>query len=149
MLQKFSALSFVLVTLAIVFAGCQKGDVISNEEDISGTWAVTGIRSNAANDWDGDGDSETDIYGNYSYCQRDIVLVFNEYGTGQARQGCNAYWQNLNWTLSDNNRTLNIDLIEDEIVLDNLRVDNNIIRGEDHIYSNGRNYTITYTLERR
>lgn len=135
--------------LAIVFTSCQKGDVISDEEDISGTWVVTGIHSNAANDWDGDGYTETDIYASYSYCQRDIVLVFDEYGTGQGRQGCNAYWQNLNWSLSNNNRTLNIDLIEDVIVLNNLRINSGIIQGEDQVYSNGRNYTITYTLQRR
>jgi hypothetical protein len=114
-----------------------------------GTWAVTGIRSNIANDWNGDGYSETDIYGTYSSCLRDIVLVFDDYGTGQGRQGCHSYWQNLNWQLTNNNHNLRIDLIEDVIELSNLRVSSNTIQGDDNVYSNGRYYTVTYTLQRR
>lgn len=149
MIRKISSLSLSLITATLLLSSCMKGNVISNEDDIAGTWAVTGIRSNPANDWDGDGYTETDVLGSYSYCQRDIVLVFDPYGTGQGRQGCNSYWQNLNWRLSNGNRTLNIDLMEDVIELNNLRISYNTIRGEDNVYSNGRNYTITYTLERR
>jgi hypothetical protein len=149
MLKKFFTLSFLTIATIFIFSSCTKSDVISNEYDVVGTWAVTGIRSNAANDWDGDGRSETDIYGTYSSCQRDIVLVFDDYGTGQGRQGCNSYWQNLNWQLTNNNRNLRIDLIEDVIELSNLRVSSNTIQGDDNVYSNGRNYTITYTLQRR
>jgi hypothetical protein len=149
MLKKFLTLSLLLTATIIVFSSCTKRDVISNDYDVVGTWAVTGIRSNIANDWDGDGYSETDIYGTYSYCQRDIVLVFDEYGTGQGRQGCNSYWQNLNWQVTNNNHNLYIDLMDDAIELTNLRVSSNTIQGEDNVYSNGRNYTVTYTLQRR
>ena len=133
----------------LLIASCTKSDVISNEADVAGTWIVTDIRSDIANDWDGDGYSETDIYGTYSYCQRDIVLVFDQYGTGQGRQGCNSYWQELNWQLMNGNRTLRIDMTGDVIELNNLRVNSSVIQGEDYFYSNGRNYTITYTLQRR
>lgn len=149
MLKKFFTLSLLALATVFIFSSCTKSDVISNEYDVVGTWAVTGIRSNVANDWDGDGYSETDIYGTYSSCQRDIVLEFDDYGTGQGRQGCNAYWQNLNWDLTNNNRNLRIDLIEDVIELSNLRVTSNTIQGDDNVYSNGRNYTVTYTLQRR
>jgi len=149
MLKKFFTLSALLIVTIIVFSSCTKTDVISNDYDVVGTWAVTGIRSNIANDWDGDGYSETDIYGTYSYCGRDIVLVFDQYGTGQGRQGCDSYWQNLNWQLTNSNRTLRIDLIDDVIELNNLRVNSNTIQGDDEVYSNGRYYTITYTLQRR
>jgi hypothetical protein len=149
MLKKFFTLSFLLTAIIVVFSSCSKSDVISNEYDVVGTWAVTGIRSNIANDWDGDGYSETDIYGTYSYCQRDIILTFDEYGTGQGRQGCNSYWQNLNWQLTNNNRTLYIDLMDDAIELSNLRVSSNTIQGDDNVYSNGRYYTVSYTLQRR
>jgi len=40
-------------------------------------------------------------------------------------------------------------LLEDEIVLNNLRVNYNSMQGEDYVYANGRSYTITYTLQRR
>ena len=133
----------------LFFVSCTKTDVVSNDNDVVGTWAVTDIRSNIANDWDGDGYSETDIYSTYSYCQRDIILTFDQYGTGQGRQGCNSYWQNLNWQLTNGNRTLHIDMIGDVIELNNLRVSTNTIYGDDYVNSNGRNYTITYTLQRR
>jgi hypothetical protein len=149
MLKKYFILSILLTNIVIFFNSCAKSDVLSNEADVVGTWAVTGIRSNIANDWDGDGYTETDIYGTYSYCQRDIVLVFDQYGTGQGRQGCNSYWQNLNWQLSNGNRTLRIDMIDDLIELSNLRVTSQTIQGDDYVYSNGRNYTITYTLQRQ
>lgn len=149
MQKKFFTLPVLLVAAIFVFSSCTKSDVISDEYDVVGTWAVTGIRSNTSNDWDGDGRSETDIYGTYSSCQRDIILVFDDYGTGQGRQGCNAYWQNLDWQLTNNNRNLRIDLIEDVIELSNLRISSNTIQGDDYVYSNGRNYTITYTLQRR
>jgi hypothetical protein len=138
-----------MIATIFVFSSCTKSDVISNEYDVVGTWAVAGIRSNTANDWNGDGYSETDIYGTYSSCQRDIVLVFDDYGTGQGKQGCNSYWQNLNWQLTNNNHNLRIDLIEDVIELSNLRVSANTIQGDDNVYSNGRYYTVTYTLQRR
>lgn len=141
---------FTLVLLATVFfTSCRKGDVIGNETDVTGTWQVVGIRSDIANDWDGDGYSETDILSTYSSCGRDIVLVFDDYGTGQSREGCNAYWRNLNWQLSNGNRTLHIDLLNDAIDLNNLQVNYNSIRGDDRVYSNGRYYTVTYTLQRR
>lgn len=149
MLKKISTLSVLLITAIVVLSSCTKSDVISNNYDLTGTWAVTGIRSDIANDWDGDGRSETDIYGTYSYCQRDIVLVFDYNGTGQSRQGCNAYWQNLNWEVLNNNRTLYIGIPDGDINLNNLRVSANTIQGEDNIYSNGRNYIVTYTLQRR
>lgn len=147
--RKIFTTSLLLIALSFLITSCVKGDVISNKADITGTWAVTAIRSNAPNDWDGDGYTETDIFSTYDYCQRDIVLVFDRYGTGQARQGCNSYWQNLNWQLTDNNRTLHIDLLDDVIDLHNLQTGYTTIRGEDYVYSNGRNYTITYTLQRR
>lgn len=149
MVKRIFTLSTILLATVFFLSSCTKSDVISNDTDVVGTWAVTGIRSNMANDWDGDGYSETDIYGTYSYCQRDIVLTFDQYGTGQGRQGCNSYWQNLNWQLTNGNRTLRVDMIDDVIELNNLRVSYNTIQGDDYVYSNGRNYTITYTLQRR
>jgi hypothetical protein len=146
-MKQISTLS--LIAGLIFLSSCTKSSVISDPANVTGTWAVTGIRSDMSNDWNGDGRSETDIYGTYSYCQQDIILVFDDYGTGQGRQGCNAYWQSLNWRLADNNRSLRIDLTDDVIALSNLRVSRNTIQGDDYVSSNGRNYTITYTLQRR
>lgn len=148
-MKRFSTLGFLLVAALLVFSSCTKSDVIAGSNDMTGTWAVTGIRSDIPNDWNGDGYQETDIYGTYSICERDIELVFNQNGTGEGRQGCDAGWQNLNWQLLNGNRTLYIGLPADDINLNNLRVSSNTIQGEDNVYANGRNYVITYTLQRR
>jgi hypothetical protein len=142
--------TIVLFALSIiVFTSCSKRDVISNQNDIVGTWAVTGIRSNLAYDWNGDGYTETDIYGSYTSCQRDIMLSFDDNGSGQSRQGCNANWRAMYWQLYDNNRTLQIQLADDDLNLNVSRFTSNTIVGEDQVYVNGRNFTITYTLSRR
>ena len=96
-----------LFSIIFLLSSCSKNnDIIGNENDITGTWAVTGIRSDIAYDWDGDGYSENDIFGNYNNCQRDIQLSFDYNGYGQSRQGCNASWLAMYWELSNNNRTL-------------------------------------------
>ena len=138
-----------LFSLVLIFTSCTKSGVISNQNDITGTWAVTGIRSDIPYDWNGDGYSETDIYGSYDYCQRDIVLTFDQSGTGQSRQGCNAYWKAMYWQLINGNRTLQINLPNDDLNLDISRFTSNTIVGDDQVYVNGRNYVITYTLSRR
>ncbi|HWJ89911.1 MAG TPA: DUF5004 domain-containing protein [Flavisolibacter sp.] len=131
------------------FSGCSKEDVIDDSEDILGTWAVVAISSNEAYDWDGDGRSETDIFGTYDFCQRDIQFIFDPNGYGESRQGCDGYWQQIYWQLSSNGRTLTIDMPGDDLNLDITQFASSTIRGEDHVYVNGRNYVITYTLARR
>jgi hypothetical protein len=140
-----------MVVLAALFgfSSCSKKDVINNSEDIVGTWAVVAITSNQSYDWDGDGRYETDIFGTYNFCQRDIQLVFDPNGYGESRQGCNSYWQQIYWQLSNNGRTLSIDMPGDDLNLDITQWAPNTIRGNDHVYVNGNNYTITYTLARR
>jgi hypothetical protein len=140
--------SVALVLVMFGLSGCLKDSTITDRDDVVGTWAVTGIRSNVAYDWDGDGRSETDILSTYSYCQRDIILEFEYGGYGQSRQGCNAPWRSLSWQLY-NNRTLNIQLSGDDLNLDITQFGNNTIRGEDHVYIDGRNFVISYTLTRR
>jgi hypothetical protein len=150
MVRRISTTFLALFSLVFIFSSCTKGnDIIANQNDITGTWAVVGISSNISYDWNGDGYSETDIYGSYSYCQRDIVLSFEENGNGQSRQGCNSSWLAMFWQLSNNNRTLHISMSEGDLDLNILRFTSNSIVGEDNVYMNGRNYTITYTLARR
>ncbi len=131
------------------FSSCTKSDVMADDADIAGTWAITGIRSDRAFDWDGDGRTETDIYNTYSYCQRDIILTLDYNGGGQARQGCTAPWEPLYWQLSNNNRMLNISLSGDDLNLDIDQISSGQIRGSDQVYVNGNSFIITYTLSRR
>jgi hypothetical protein len=132
---------------ALLLSSCTKNDVTASSDDLIGTWQVTDIRSDRPYDWDGDGYSETDIYSTYSYCQRDISLVFEDGGFGRSRQGCNSFWENMYWQLS--NRTLTIDLPGDDLNLDLVQFTPYTIRGEDYVYVNGQNFVITYTLSKR
>ena len=149
MLRRISTTSFSLLAVLFFFSNCTKDAVVNDTDDIVGTWAVTDIRSDMAYDWNGDGRTETDIYGSYSFCQRDIVLVFDYNGYGQSRQGCNASWRSMSWQLTNNNRTLNIGLSGDDLNLDLTQFTSNTIRGEDRVYVDGRNFIVTYTLSRR
>ncbi|HET7898050.1 MAG TPA: hypothetical protein VFL47_10280, partial [Flavisolibacter sp.] len=56
------AASLVLVFLV---SSCQKSDVITSPQSLEGTWIVTGISADRAYDFNGDGRTETDIYGSY------------------------------------------------------------------------------------
>lgn len=138
----------LLLSSAFIFASCQKNnDIIADERTIEGTWQITGITSDRAYDFNGDGRSETDIYGTYNSCGRDIVLVFQPNGYGQIRQGCNASWQNTSWQL--NSRSLNIQLPDDDLNLQLQQFDDYTIRGTDQVQLNGNYFNITYTLQRR
>ena len=148
MRQLFSFPAFV-VSILFVFSSCQKSDVIRDERSLDGTWLVTGIRSDRAYDFDGDGRTETDIYGSYNSCQREIVIVFNEDGYGRMQQGCNAYWENITWRLSNSNRQLDIQLPDDQLNLAISQFDTYTIRGVDQVFLNGSNFQITYTLQRQ
>ncbi|GAA4740018.1 hypothetical protein [Flavisolibacter ginsenosidimutans] len=141
--------ALLLLASAFAFTSCQKTNVIANEQNIEGTWAVTGIRSDRAYDFNGDGYSETDIYGSYNSCQRDIVVVFQPNGYGQMRQGCNAGWQNTSWQLTNGNRNLDIALPNDDLNLSLQQLDNYTIRGVDQVQINGNYFNITYTLQRQ
>jgi len=148
MRQQFYLFSLALLSV-VSFSSCTKSDVITNEQSLEGTWAVTDIRSDRASDFNGDGRTETDIYGSYTTCQRDIVITFDRNGYGQMRQGCNAYWQNVTWRLSNNNRQLDIILPDDQLNLAVSQFSNSTIRGVDQVYVNGNTFNITYTLQRQ
>ena len=143
---------FFLLILALSIIGltsCQKTDILADERNLEGTWAITGIVSDRAYDFNGDGRSETDIYNTYGSCGRDIVILFEQNGYGEMRQGCNAPWQNISWRLANNDQTLNITLPDDQLNLSLQQFDEYTIRGVDQVNVNGNNFNITYTLQRR
>ncbi|HEV7334007.1 MAG TPA: DUF5004 domain-containing protein [Flavisolibacter sp.] len=148
-MRQLSTFSALAISMLLVFSSCQKSDVIRDERSLDGTWLVTGIRSDRAYDFDGDGRTETDIYGGYNSCQRDIVIVFNDDGYGRMRQGCNAYWENITWRLSNNNRQLDIQLPGDQLNLAISQFDTYTIRGVDQVFIDGSSFQITYTLQRQ
>lgn len=149
MRKQFYFVAALALFTVFAFSSCQKSDVINNVQSLEGTWAVTGITSDRAYDFNGDGYTETDIYGSYNTCQRDIQVVFNSGGYGQMRQGCSANWQNISWQLTNNNHNLDIILPNDDINLQIQQFDNYTIRGVDPVYINGVTYNITYTFQKR
>ncbi|MBB1286311.1 hypothetical protein HRH25_18150 [Flavisolibacter sp. BT320] len=64
------------------------------------------------------------------------------------RQGCNAYWENITWSLSNGNRQLDIQLPDDQLNLSISQFDEYTIRGIDQVMLDGRSFQITYTLQR-
>lgn len=142
-------LLFALVFGVFLFSSCNKSDVLAREESLAGNWIITGIRSDRAEDWDGDGFTETDIYQTYNSCERDIQLYFEEGGYGQIREGCDVPAEELYWQLTNNNQHLLIEYNGGELDLDLIQFSSRTIRGTDLIQYNGRTYEITYTLSRR
>jgi hypothetical protein len=138
---------FAAVALSVNSFGCTKSDTIERTEDILGTWSITGIQSDAAYDWDGNGTIETDILGTYSACERDIVLVFESGGIGRISEGCTSPYVNFTWQLSGNR--LDVQIPSGDLNLDILSFSNNSLRGQDQVSVNGNNVRVTYTLTRR
>ena len=136
-----------LLAFIIGLSSCSKDTTLSRTDDLTGTWDVVGISSNIPYDWDNDGYTETDIYNTYSYCQRDIILTFENSGFGQTRQGCNAPWESLSWQLSNNR--LDISIPSGDINLYITQFDGTTLRGYDQVQVNGSTYNITYTLNKR
>ena len=132
-----------------IFSSCRKSNDVATQQSIEGTWAITGIASDRAYDFNGDGYTETDIYRSYPACGRDIAVGFTAGGYGQIRQGCNAPWQNITWRFTNNNRNLTIVLPDDDLNLALQQFDNYTIRGVDEVQINGRYFNITYTFQRR
>jgi hypothetical protein len=147
MRMKTILLPLLFLVSLFSLSSCTKEDVVRNEDELIGTWAVVGINSDKPNDWDYDGYTETDIYNTYNYCQRDINLSFDYSGYGQARQGCDAPYETLSWQLSNNR--LDISIPSGDINLYLTQFDGSTIRGYDQVQVNGTMYNITYTLSKR
>ncbi|HEX2532110.1 MAG TPA: hypothetical protein VHK69_00165 [Chitinophagaceae bacterium] len=141
------SLLFSFAALLLLLSSCTKSDVLNNQDQIEGSWIVTSIRSDRAYDWDGDGFTETDILSTYSYCERDISLIFEPGGYGRIREGCDAPAEYLDWDLSGNR--LYIDYQTGSLDLQLNQLTNRTISGTDQVNVDGRTFNITYTLNRR
>ncbi len=146
-IRKPLSLLFSLSAFFLLTTGCSKENTVANTNELIGSWAVVGISSDKAYDWDNDGSSETDIYRTYTYCQQDIRLSFDRSGYGQTRQGCNAPWETLSWRLYNNR--LDISIPSGDINLYITQFNGNTITGYDPVQVNGRTYNITYNLIRQ
>ena len=86
---------FCFILLIIIFPSCYKVEVEANSRpqgfsvaQLIGKWKITGISSDKANDWDGNGTSETDIYSTWPACQKDNLYQFNSNFSGTYKLNC-------------------------------------------------------------
>ena len=147
MIRKLLLASTFIILASFALISCSKNDAVSPSENILGTWQITGIQSNYAYDWDGDGREETDIYSTYSSCDRDIEIVFEEGGYGRISEGCDAPYDNINWQLTNNR--LDIQIPSGDLNLDITQLTRNSMKGNDVVQVDGRSVIITYSLTRR
>ena len=123
-MNRFTKLPVALVLFCtITLFSCSKDDDKSKTELItSGTWKITAFTSNPAVDWDGDGDTETDIYGSMEACEKDNITTFKSDGTAQDDEGatkCDSddpQITSFEWSFTNNESKIMIDGYEYTIV---------------------------------
>ena len=149
--KSFYSLSILLATLFIA-SGCSKNDAdtsaIVQQENLQGSWSVTGIQSDKTYDWDGNGSMETDILATYNSCNRNIVYVFETGGAGRVSEGCTAPFVNFRWQLSGTRLSME-GIPSGNINLQLTQLSSSTLKGTDNINVNGTNYQITYIFTKR
>lgn len=150
-MKPFSSLlcSLLLIT---IFPSCYKVEVEANDRpqgfsvaQLVGKWKITAISSDKANDWDGNGTMETDIYDTWSACQKDNLYQFNSNYSGTFKLNCSDT-KTGTWHL-DGTTTLvwapsgSVSSFEKITYLTS-----DIFKSETFLsFSNGQTYTITKT----
>lgn len=96
----------ILIALLLVACTQHLSNDITNgqqgyaDSQIAGTWKVTAYISSASYDWNGDGNSETNIFNTWSNCQKDNLYQFNSDKTGLFKASCTlsgaGTWQIIN-----------------------------------------------------
>jgi hypothetical protein len=81
--------------LLLLFTSCYKVEVERNDlpqgysvAQLIGVWKVTAVSSDKANDWDGNGTAENDIYSTWPDCKKDNLYQFNSNYTGSYKLDC-------------------------------------------------------------
>lgn len=60
------------------------------DSQVVGNWKITAVSSDVANDWNGDGLAEKDIYITWSACQKDHLYTFAPDKTGTFKLNCST-----------------------------------------------------------
>jgi hypothetical protein len=107
----------ILIAATLTAISCKKADVKSKQKTktellTEGTWKKTGLTSNPAYDWYGDGYYATDILSIMDVCELDDFDTYRSDGTGDTNAGsmrCNQSdpqaWPFI-WALTDNETKL-------------------------------------------
>ena len=81
----------------------------------NGKWRLTAQTASPAVDWDGDGDTETNLYLIMDACIKDDYAIFRKDGTVEENEGaskCDATGPQseiLNWSFKNNDNTPHLD----------------------------------------
>jgi hypothetical protein len=96
-MKPWSFLSLLLIFSIIIYTSCYKIETEANSlpqgfsvSQIIGTWKITGITSDKAYDWDGNGSTEKDIYSTWSDCKKDNLYQFNSNYSGIYKLDCST-----------------------------------------------------------
>jgi hypothetical protein len=94
-MKPYSSFLLCLLFSLLLLSSCYKVEVERNDlpqgysvAQLVGLWKVTGISSDKANDWDGNGTSETNIYSTWPDCLKDNLYQFNSNYTGTYKLSC-------------------------------------------------------------
>ena len=108
-----------LVTVVILLSAivsCEKEKNPSRMDMLTnGKWRLTAQTASPAVDWDGDGDTETNLYLIMDACIKDDYAIFRKDGTVEENEGaskCDAtdpQSEILNWSFKNNDNTLHLD----------------------------------------
>ena len=93
--MKFYSSFFAGLLVITLFSSCYKVEVEKNDlpqgysvAQLIGVWKITGISSDKAYDWDGNGTTEKDIYSVWSSCEKDNLYQFNSNYSGTYKLSC-------------------------------------------------------------
>ena len=108
----------VLITVTIIALSCKKESGGESKQKTktelltSGSWKRTGLTSNPAYDWYGDGNYATDILSIMAVCELDDFDTYRSDGTGDTNGGPMRCYQSdpqawpFTWALTDNETKL-------------------------------------------
>jgi len=116
-------------------------------EQLLGSWKLYEQTSVPANDWDGDGKAETDMYTTYSACQKEAGFTFQSNGKGLIKNSCTDT-RAMNWKITNNSDDFNYQM-ETNGIFDNYR-NNKVIQLNKNFFivsghlttANGKTYSI-------
>ena len=144
----------VLITVTIIALSCKKESGGESKQKTktelltSGSWKRTGLTSNPAYDWYGDGNYATDLLSVMKVCESDNLDTYKSNGTGDTDEGPTRCDQSdpqawpFVWEFADNETKLILDYFG-EFTLEELTT--TTLKFSSTFEENGVTYTIEET----
>lgn len=107
-------MKYTLILSLFIMAACSKGHDVQPVDNtqtnlplLNGTWKITAQTSNAPYDWDGDGDTETDLFATKPSCATGYKMILSYPSMAGTIDATCTIKKNITWNLSDHGNTLN------------------------------------------